>query len=145
MWYGQDVMRYKLLYEMIMFCWSYRQLAEALWLSLCCIRCKRHIIALLYRYAIAIVARAIVGETTMWRHIDIDQDDGDHGVMPVTMVIMTVLRRWRSQAQDNDGHIISQHALQKQVRRPLLCCCKFYVAAMGWARTVLTYTSKPQW
>ena len=25
----------------------------------------------------------------------------------VTMVIMTVLRRWRSQAQDDDGHIIS--------------------------------------
>ena len=38
-------------------------------------------------------------------------------------------------------HIMSQHALQ---RRPLLCCCKFYVAATGWARTVLTYASKPQ-
>ena len=37
-----------------------------------------------------------------------------------------------------------QQALQKQVRRPLLCCCKFYVAATGWARTVLTYASKPQ-
>ena len=34
-------------------------------LSLYCIRCKHHTIALLYRYAIAIVARAIVGETTM--------------------------------------------------------------------------------
>ena len=33
--------------------------------------------------------------------------DGDQGVTPVTLVIMTVLRRWRSQAQDNDGHIIS--------------------------------------
>ena len=42
------------------------------------------------------------------------------------------------------GYITSQHALQKQVRRPLLCCCKFYVAATGWARTVLTYASKPQ-
>ena len=41
-------------------------------------------------------------------------------------------------------HITSQHALQKQVRCPLLCCCKFYVAAMGWARTVLTYASKPR-
>ena len=40
-------------------------------------------------------------------------------------------------------HITSQHALQKQVRRPLLCCCKF-VATTGWARTVLTYASKPQ-
>ena len=33
--------------------------------------------------------------------------DEDQGVTPVTMVIMTVLRRWRSQAQDDDGHIIS--------------------------------------
>ena len=41
-------------------------------------------------------------------------------------------------------HITSQHALQKQVRCPLLCCCKFYVAATGLARTVLTYASKPQ-
>ena len=41
-------------------------------------------------------------------------------------------------------HITSQHALQKQVRRHLLCCCKFYVAATGLARTVLTYASKPQ-
>ena len=41
-------------------------------------------------------------------------------------------------------HITSQHALQKQVRRPLLCCCMFYVAATGLARTVLTYASKPQ-
>ena len=29
------------------------------------------------------------------------------------------------------GHTTSQHALQKQVRHPLLCCYKFYVAAMG--------------
>ena len=29
------------------------------------------------------------------------------------------------------GHITSQHGLQKQVRHPLLCCCKFYVAATG--------------
>ena len=26
-------------------------------------------------------------------------------------------------------HITSQQALRKQVRRPLLCCCKFYVAS----------------
>ena len=31
-------------------------------------------------------------------------------------------------------HITSQHALQKQVRRPLLCCCKFYVAATGLSK-----------
>ena len=41
-------------------------------------------------------------------------------------------------------HITSQHALQIQVRRPLLCCCKFWVAATALARTVLTYASKPQ-
>ena len=33
--------------------------------------------------------------------------DGDQGVAPVTMVIMTVLWRCRSKAQDDDGHIIS--------------------------------------
>ena len=27
-----------------------------------------------------------------------------------------------------------QHALQKQVRRPLHCCCKFYVAATGFSK-----------
>ena len=44
---------------------------------------KRHVIALLYRYAIVVVV--IVGETTTWR-----QGDGDHGVKPVTMEIMPV-------------------------------------------------------
>ena len=42
-------------------------------------------------------------------------------------------------------HITSQHALRNQVICPLLCWCKFCVAATGWARTVLTYASKPQW
>jgi hypothetical protein len=41
----------------------------------------RHVIALLYRYELAIVVVAIVGETTTWR-----QDDEDHGVKPVIMV-----------------------------------------------------------
>ena len=36
-----------------------------------------------------------------------DKDDGDHGVMPVTIEIMTVLWRWRSKAQDDHGHIMS--------------------------------------
>ena len=31
-------------------------------------------------------------------------------------------------------HITSQHALQKQVRRPLLCCCKFHVAATSLSK-----------
>ena len=37
--------------------------------------------------------------------------DGDQGVTPVTMVIMTVLRRWRSKAQDDIGHITSLYDL----------------------------------
>ena len=28
-------------------------------------------------------------------------------------------------------HVTSQHALQKQVRRPLLCCCKFLCGCYG--------------
>jgi hypothetical protein len=49
------------------------------------------VFALLYRYELAIVVEATVGATTSWRHVDGDQDDGDHGVMPVTMEIMPVL------------------------------------------------------
>ena len=30
-----------------------------------------------------------------------------------------------------------KHTLQKQVRRPLLCCCKFYVAATGLQEPIL--------
>ena len=63
---------------MIMFCKSYRQLAGALWLSIYCMKCKRHVIALLYRYALA-----IVGETTpaqRWRSRCRSCDDGDHDV-----------------------------------------------------------------
>ncbi|KRY05372.1 hypothetical protein T12_7622 [Trichinella patagoniensis] len=33
-------------------------------------------------------------------------DDGDHGVMPVTKMIM-VPRRWRSKEHDDIGHIIT--------------------------------------
>src|SRR3954469_9339601 len=32
--------------------------------------------------------------------------DGDQGVAPATMVIMTGLRKWRTQTQDGDYHII---------------------------------------
>ena len=74
-------MIYKLLYEMIMFCNSYLQLAGALLLSLYCMKCNRHVIALLYHYALAIVVEAIVGETTMtlrWRSRCQAGDDGDH-------------------------------------------------------------------
>ena len=120
---------------MIMFCWSYRQLAEALWLSLCCIRCKYQIIALLYRYAIAIVARAIVGETTMWRHIDIDQDDEDHGVVPVMIDIMTVLWRWRSKAQDDHAHIMSHIFIAYDVYLLYILFCFFYASILRWSLT----------
>ena len=69
-------------------------------------KCKRHVIALLYRYALAIVVEAIVGVTTsMQRHYN-----GDQGVKPVMMEIMTMLWRWRSKAQDDDGHIMSYFA-----------------------------------
>ena len=64
-----------------MFCKSYRQPAGALWLSLYCMKCKLHVIALLYHYALAIVVEAIVGETTTtqrWRSRCRAGDDGDH-------------------------------------------------------------------
>ena len=64
-----------------MFCKIYRQLAGALWLSLYCMKCKRHVIALLYHYALAIVVEAIVGEPTTtlrWRSSCRACDDEDH-------------------------------------------------------------------
>ena len=86
-----------------MFCKNYRQLAGALWLSRYCMKCNRHVIALLYHYALAIVVEAIVGVTTSTQR----RYDGDQGVEPVTMKIMTLLCGWRSKAQDVDGHIMS--------------------------------------
>ena len=50
-------------------------------MSLYYIRCKCDVIALLYRYVIAIVAKEIVGETTTmlrWRSRCRAGDDGDH-------------------------------------------------------------------
>ena len=64
-----------------MFCKSYRQLAGPLWLLLYCMKCKHHVISLLYHYALAIVVEQIVGETaTMlrWRSRCQAGDDGDH-------------------------------------------------------------------
>ena len=64
-----------------MFCKSYWQPAGALWLYLYCMKCKRHVISLLYHYALAIVVEAIVGETTAklrWRSRCQAGDDGDH-------------------------------------------------------------------
>ena len=90
--YDRDVMIYKLLYEMIMFCKSYWQLAEALWWSLYCMKCNRHVISLLYRYALAIVVEVIVGETTLtqrWRSRCHASDDGDHDDASVMEIIST--------------------------------------------------------
>ena len=61
-------------------------------MSLYCMKCKHHVIALLYHYALAIVVEAIVG----YQSVEL-----------VTMEIMTMLWRWRSKAQDDDGHIMS--------------------------------------
>ena len=62
-----------------MFCNSHRQLAGAIWLSLYCMKCNRHVIALLYHYALAIVVEAIVGETTRTLQSRCQAgDDGDH-------------------------------------------------------------------
>ena len=64
-----------------MFCKSYRQLEGALWLLLYCMKCKHHVIALLYHYALAIVVEAIVGEMTTtqrWRSRCQAGDDRDH-------------------------------------------------------------------
>ena len=72
-------------------------------MSLYCMKCKRHVIALLYHYALAIVIEAIVGVTTSAQR----RYDGDQGVKPVMMEITTMLWRWRSKAQDDDGHIMS--------------------------------------
>ena len=50
-------------------------------MSLYYMKCKRHVIALLYHYALAIVVEAIVGETTRtqrWRSRCQAGDDGDH-------------------------------------------------------------------
>ena len=64
-----------------MFCRSYRRPARALWLSLYCMKCKRHVFSLLYHYALVIVVEAIVGEMTpmqRWRSRCRAGDDGDH-------------------------------------------------------------------
>ena len=64
-----------------MFSRSYRQLVGALWLSLYCMKCKCHVIALLYHYALAIFVEAIVGEMTtrlQWRSGCQVGDDGDN-------------------------------------------------------------------
>ena len=82
-----------LMYEMIMFCNKFttcmsmstttgRSLRVVFNYCMTCVSItKRHVIALLYRYALAIVVEAIVGETTLmqqWRSRCRVGDDGDH-------------------------------------------------------------------
>ena len=55
---------------------------------------------------LAIVVEVIDDETTSRRH-----DDGDHGVMPVTKVIMPRLEDGDQKAQDDIGHITSLYDL----------------------------------
>ena len=45
--------------------------------------------------------------------------DGDQGVKPVTMDIMTMILRWRSKEKDDDGHIMSHMLIAYDVY--LLC------------------------
>ena len=50
-------------------------------MSLYCMKCKHHVIALLYHYALAIVVEVIVGEMTMmlqWGSSCRVGDNGDH-------------------------------------------------------------------
>ena len=50
-------------------------------MSLYCMKCKRHVIALLYDYVLAIVVEVIVGETTTTLRLRSRcqaGDDGDH-------------------------------------------------------------------
>ena len=63
---------------------NYRQTTGVLWLSLYCMKCKHHVIALLYRYELAIVVEGIVGETTTmqrWRSRCRAGGDGDNDDM----------------------------------------------------------------
>ena len=99
-----------------MFCKSYRQPVGALWLSLYCMKCKCHVIALLYLYALAIVVEAILARRPR-------RNDGDQGVEPMTMEIMTMLWRWRSKAQDDDGHIMSH---------VLIACDAYLLCILFW-------------
>ena len=67
---------------MIMFC-NIDNWQEPLGCLNYCMKCKLHVIASLYHYALAIVVEAIVGVTTptqRWRSRCRTGDDGDHAV-----------------------------------------------------------------
>ena len=76
----------------------------------------------------SIVVKAIVGETTTmlrWRSRCRAGDDGDHDGASEMEITSTVLRRWRSQSQDDDGHIISLILIACDVY--LLCILSCFV------------------
>ena len=66
-------------------------------MSLYCMKCKRHVIALLYHYVLTIVVEAIVGETTTtlrWRSKCQAGDDGDHdGALEIDTTRENVIHR----------------------------------------------------
>ena len=140
MWYGQHMMWYTLLYEMIMFCRSCRQPTGALWLSLYCMKCKCHVIFFTLSLRGSDSCRS-----NSWR------DDND-----ATMEIK-VSRRWRwwswwccrdgdHEAQDDDDHIISLI---------LICmwCLSFYASYLAlidgsiirWSLTKLSRSVLPEY
>ena len=66
-------------------------------------------------------------KTTLWllpvavcidMQVDINYYKHDHLIHQIYLIMSLAI----------SYHI---HTLQKQVRRPLICCCMFYVAAMG--------------
>ena len=66
---------------------------------------KRHVNYFTLLLNVLAVVVEIVGEQ-LHGDTDGDHDDGDHGVMPVTKMIM-VPRRWRSKEKNDIGHIMS--------------------------------------
>src|SRR5215216_5699094 len=64
-------------------------------------------------------------------------------LLPVADKLQNMIISYNNVYHIMSYHITSQYTLQKQVRCPLLCCCKFYVAATGLEEPILTY-AKPQ-
>ena len=62
-------------------------------------------------------------------------NDGDKGVAPMAVGIMTLLWRWRSKAQDDDGHIMSHILIACDV---YLLCILFCLGGGRIIRSSLT-------
>ena len=74
---------------------------------------------------------APVGCRSIDVQVDIELLQHDHLIHPIYHIMSLTISH-------------HMHTLQKQLRRPLICCCMFYVAATGFARIVLTYAARPQ-